>query len=70
MIIRNYASGLRFVWITADNRRQTTVQSTAHLNELQTLFSLVTGNKADNQIILIGGRNPKIPGSPKYLTIY
>ena len=48
MIICTYANGLRFVWMTLRVivYRQLSI---ANLDELQTLISLVTDNKAYNQ---------------------
>ena len=51
MIIRNHTSSSARLFKTADNPLTYHSQrSTAHLIEPQTLFYLVTGNKADNQI--------------------
>ena len=50
MIIRNHASSSARLFKTADNRLTDHSQrSTAHLIEPQTYFSLVSGEKADNQ---------------------
>ena len=50
MIIRNHASSSACLFKTADNRQTDHSQwSTAHLIEPQTFFSMVSGEKADNQ---------------------
>ena len=50
MIIRNHASSSACLFKTADNRQTDHSQRfTAHLIEPQAFFSLVSGEKADNQ---------------------
>jgi hypothetical protein len=51
VIILNYYGGSKCLFTTADSQSAADGQrSTAHLTELQNLFSLVKGEKADNPI--------------------